>query len=187
MRFVTATATAASSAISDMLELARLDAGQALGERVPVAIDALVDTCVGEREEEARRAGVRVERRLDERAVVRGDERLLTRAVGNLLDNALRHGGAGSPVEVTVAVDAGEVVVSVADRGPGVAPGQQERIFDRFHRGSAAAAGGARRAGPAWDCRSQPSSPRPTVASSRSLHRAPRAVRAPGSRCASRH
>jgi len=143
MRFVAATATAASSAISDMLELGRLDAGQALGERVPVAIDALVDTCVGEREEEARRAGVRVERRLDERAVVRGDERLLTRAVGNLLDNALRHGGAGSLLEVTVAVDAGEVVVSVADRGPGVAPGQQERIFDRFHRGSAAAAGGA--------------------------------------------
>lgn len=143
LQVITATATTAADGITDMLELARLDAGQAMGEREPVALDALVDTCVGEREEEAARRGVRVVRAAAPRTVVLGDERLLARAVGNLLDNALRHGGVGGLLEVAVRADGAEAVVEVADRGPGVAPGQRERIFDRFHRGSSAGPGGA--------------------------------------------
>ena len=54
----------------------------------------------------------------------------LARAVSNLLDNAVKFSPAGSPVDVTVAAGA----IAVADRGPGVAPEDRDRIFDRFHR-----------------------------------------------------
>lgn len=54
----------------------------------------------------------------------------LARAVSNLLDNAVKFSPAGTPIEVTVTAGS----IAVADRGPGVAPGDRDRIFDRFHR-----------------------------------------------------
>jgi signal transduction histidine kinase len=78
-----------------------------------------------------------------EDASVLGDERLLRRALRNLLENARRYGGAAPP-EVSIARAAGSVQVRVSDRGPGVAPEQRERIFEPFYRlpGHAEQAGG---------------------------------------------
>lgn len=56
------------------------------------------------------------------------------RALSNLLDNALRHGGAAQPVELEVGEADGEVLFRVMDRGAGVAPEDRERIFEPFHR-----------------------------------------------------
>ena len=58
----------------------------------------------------------------------------LDRAVTNLIDNACKFDGSGGPIEVTV--EGG--TLTVFDRGPGIAPGEEERIFDRFHRSEAA-------------------------------------------------
>jgi signal transduction histidine kinase len=76
-------------------------------------------------------------------ASVHGDERLLRRALRNLLENAQRYGGSAAP-EVEIRRGAGEVEVCVSDRGPGVAPEQRERIFEPFYRlpGHAEQAGG---------------------------------------------
>lgn len=68
-----------------------------------------------------------------------GSRESLERAVGNLIDNALKYSLAASPVEIEVAEEAGRAVIRVADRGPGVAPGDRERIFEPFER----AGGGA--------------------------------------------
>ena len=54
-------------------------------------------------------------------------------AIGNLVDNAIKY-GAGTPVRVTVDHERGAVVVRVRDRGPGIAPGDREKIFERFYR-----------------------------------------------------
>jgi len=74
---------------------------------------------------------------------VRGNERLLRRALRNLLENALRYGN-GEPPEVRVTSAKAEVQLRVSDRGPGVPPAQRERIFDPFYRlpGHAEKAGG---------------------------------------------
>jgi len=74
---------------------------------------------------------------------VRGNERLLRRALRNLLENASRYGN-GEPPEVHVASGKGEVQLRISDRGPGVPPTQRERIFEPFYRlpGHAEKAGG---------------------------------------------
>ncbi len=57
----------------------------------------------------------------------------LRRVLGNLLENALRHGGE-APVEVELDVDAGGLVVRVLDRGPGIPATEREAVFQPFHR-----------------------------------------------------
>jgi signal transduction histidine kinase len=62
-------------------------------------------------------------------------------ALGNLVDNAIRHSPRGGKVDVHVRADGAEVVAEVLDAGPGIPPAERERVFDRFHRGEAAAGG----------------------------------------------
>ena len=62
------------------------------------------------------------------------DEQRITQAVMQLAANAAAHTPAGSPVEIGSAIEGNAVEFTVADRGPGIAPEQRERIFDRFSR-----------------------------------------------------
>jgi signal transduction histidine kinase len=68
-----------------------------------------------------------------------GDELRLRQALGNLVDNALRH-GAGE-IELRAMSADGAVVLEVADHGPGFPPDLAGRAFERFARGNAARAG----------------------------------------------
>jgi signal transduction histidine kinase len=63
-----------------------------------------------------------------------GDRDLLFDAVSNLLDNAIKHGGAAGKVTVDVAADDGGSTISVADDGPGIPDDQRENVFKRFYR-----------------------------------------------------
>ncbi len=69
------------------------------------------------------------------------DERALQLALINLLDNAIKYGVSGAASTHTVRVSAaakdGDIVIQVADDGPGIARGERERIFERFVRGKA--------------------------------------------------
>jgi len=87
--------------------------------------------------EEAARSGAEAGGRP---VLVRGDPRLLRRLVRNLVENALRHGGA--PVEAHVDETDGRARLRVCDRGPGVAEEERERIFAPFYRPPGAAADG---------------------------------------------
>src|SRR2546425_3421261 len=59
----------------------------------------------------------------------------LDEVLTNLLDNALKYGGANGPIEVDVSAVGDHVSFAVRDRGPGIAPDQRERIFQPFERG----------------------------------------------------
>ncbi len=72
------------------------------------------------------------------------DDVLIEQVLINLLDNALKYTPAGSPIEVTASSANDAVVVEVADRGPGLSPGDEARIFDKFYRSGT---GGVRGAG----------------------------------------
>jgi signal transduction histidine kinase len=114
--------------VDDLLLLARGDAGALAVQARPVDLDDVV-----ERAAEGRR-GIRA---IDTREVrpvqVSGDEAQLARAVGNLLDNAVRH--ARDSVSVTLDADAeGAAVLTVTDDGPGVPAADSDRVFERFTR-----------------------------------------------------
>jgi len=64
--------------------------------------------------------------------MIRGDRHLLSQAVANLIDNALKYGGGG--IAIGVRQEGGRAAIEVADRGPGIAEGDREAVFDRFVR-----------------------------------------------------
>ena len=67
-------------------------------------------------------------------ALIRGQSLLLTEALNNLIDNALRYAPYSSHVTVRVGQSATEVTVSVEDNGPGIPEQERTRVFDRFYR-----------------------------------------------------
>ncbi|HEY4375232.1 MAG TPA: ATP-binding protein [Burkholderiales bacterium] len=71
---------------------------------------------------------------------VQGDARLLRRMIRNLLENARRYGGA-NPVQASLRQNAEGALLDVADRGPGVAADERERIFEPFYRARGASEG----------------------------------------------
>ena len=118
--------------VEEVLLASRLDAVQRVDRRDPVDLLAL-----------AAEEGARVDAAVDGASVtVPGDERLLRRALRNLLENARRY--AGDDVTVLVASHGNQASVQVCDRGPGVPEAQRERIFEAFYRlpGHAEQAGG---------------------------------------------
>ncbi len=86
--------------------------------------------------EECSRAGVELELgALPKPIEIMGVPRLIRRLLRNLIDNAVRHGGGLDGVEVSLAqLNASQVSITVADRGPGVPEAQRDRIFEPFFR-----------------------------------------------------
>lgn len=118
--------------VEEVLLASRLDAAESLDRREPVDLLAL-----------AVEEGARVDAEVDGASQpVQGDERLLRRALRNLLENARRYGG--GEVKVELARSAAGAEVRVSDRGPGVPEALRERIFEPFYRlpGHAEQAGG---------------------------------------------
>jgi two-component system, OmpR family, sensor kinase len=126
-------ATRMSSMVDDLLVLARLDQQRPL-ERQPVDVAGLAADAVTD----AR--AVQPERPLAFTTsgsgpfLVVGDEARLRQVYGNLLSNALEHTPASVPVHVSVSRHSDEIVVEVADEGPGLEPEVASRVFERFFR-----------------------------------------------------
>ncbi|MEX2114097.1 MAG: sensor histidine kinase KdpD [Pirellulales bacterium] len=66
------------------------------------------------------------------------DAVLVEQAIVNLLDNASRYTPAGTPIEINACFDGRKTVIEVADRGPGLRAGDEDRVFERFQRGHGA-------------------------------------------------
>jgi two-component system OmpR family sensor kinase len=66
--------------------------------------------------------------------VIQGDDKALLTLVANLLDNAVKYSPRGSRVDVAIDVREAAPVVTISDGGPGIAPAEQARVFDRFYR-----------------------------------------------------
>jgi signal transduction histidine kinase len=121
--------------VDRMLTLARADSGLEL-KLAPVELRALVVEVV-------RQAGaVHPDRTVNVEAVevaVAGDEDALRQLLWILLDNALRY--SRSTVSVTLAIEGGWARLMVSDDGPGIAPDDRERVFERFFRADRARTG----------------------------------------------
>lgn len=124
----------ATHLVQQLLLMARLDPEAADKPAVPVDVSAVVAAAVELLRPLAEEKSLRVESRLDPSARVLGNEAALGVLASNLLDNAVRYTPSGGRIEVSVRREGSEAVVEVADDGPGIAPGEHERVFDRFYR-----------------------------------------------------
>ena len=133
---IIAAAQRMNALIQDLVDMARSETGQLRLRRQPVD---LASFAAGLKERLAPSLDMaRVELRIPEHLPpVWADPDRLERILTNLLSNALKYSTPGTPVVVSASERDGEVVVSVTDRGPGIAPEDLERLFQRYTRARA--------------------------------------------------
>lgn len=118
--------------IEDILELARAEAIAEAGF-APLRLDAIVAEAVELYEPLAEERGLRLQMHTAP-AQLSGSRSLLARMVTNLLDNAIKYSPQGGRILVAVEATEQNVVLSVADEGPGVPEAQREKVLHRFAR-----------------------------------------------------
>jgi len=131
----------ANRLVEQLLQMSRLDPEAQFAPDTPVQLDELAKTVVTDFSALAdmRRVdlGVVIDHAANADHVVLGDADDLRVLLNNVVDNALRHTPEGGRVDVSVRSHGAardDVVVEVSDCGPGIAPEDQERVFDRFYR-----------------------------------------------------
>lgn len=121
--------------INDLLDLARIESDQLTLQRQPVALADLAVHCLAMVAGEARRRQVQLSLVPGQAALtVQADPRRLQQVMLNLLDNAIKYNRPGGWVQLGWTAQGGRVRCSVRDSGPGIAPAQQQRLFQLFER-----------------------------------------------------
>ena len=124
-----------SRLVDDLRLLAQVDGGELQLQRTQTRLEELVQSCVDALRPRAEAKGVALG--VDVAGTMLAldlDPTRIAQAVGNLLDNAVTHTPEGGSVTVSVHASADAVEVHVADTGPGIAPDDLSRVFDRFYR-----------------------------------------------------
>jgi signal transduction histidine kinase len=119
-----------------LLRIAQIEAGARRSRFAPLRIETLAEAIVDIYGEVAIERGqsLRLEPARPDIPFVRGDRELLMQMMSNLVENAFRHGGAGVAVILAVARADGQVVLTIADTGPGIPDGERENVFRRLYR-----------------------------------------------------
>lgn len=123
--------------VANILDMVRLETGGIVLRREWVPLEEIVGSALA-----------RLESRLGRRPIRIGlpsalpmlfvDPVLFEQVFVNLVDNVVKHGGPDSSIEVTARVSSGALEIDVADRGPGLPPGTEARVFEKFYRGPGA-------------------------------------------------
>ena len=123
--------------VAQLLDLSRLESGSIPMRREPFAVGPMLDQATREcrlGDDDA----VRVEWAVDpDDLTINGDAERVHQVVANLLANAVRHSPPGGTVRVSACATAdgtGRARIEVVDEGPGIPPGEVERVFERFYR-----------------------------------------------------
>lgn len=130
-----------STIIDDLFLLARADAGHSILARGSFYLDELIADAVHSLRSLAAKKSIEVASELRPESALDGDERLIRRMLIDVVGNALKYTPAGGRVSVSLQAAERIYEITVADTGPGVSAELRERIFERFFRGPASAAG----------------------------------------------
>ncbi len=127
--------------VDDLLDASSLDAGRLAVHSVPIELAPLLAELVVRWEPRAESKGLKLSLSLPpEQCVVLADETRLSQVLANLLSNALKFTEQGA-VTLKVSALPDRVRFSVSDTGRGIGPAEQNRVFERFHQGTARAGG----------------------------------------------
>jgi signal transduction histidine kinase len=128
------------SLINDVLDLSKVEAGQVELQVAPFSLQDALERGVSMVREQATTEGVQVTLHGNGGVdVVSGDERRIRQVIFNLLSNAVKFTPEGGQVNVSATRSNGEMRVSVADSGPGIAAEDLDRIFEEFQQTEAGA------------------------------------------------
>ncbi|MGZ5006487.1 MAG: DUF4118 domain-containing protein [Methylobacter sp.] len=122
-----------SNLTNNILDMARLDAGKASLNRQWYLLDEIIGGTLTRMHK--RLKGRAVNTKLpDELCLVCVDAVLIEQVLINLLENACKYTPAGTPIDIAAELSVHMLKVTVADRGPGIPPGEEEKLFDKFYR-----------------------------------------------------
>lgn len=141
LKLVHQSATRGAHLINRLLMLARAEPEAAMvQEKAPLELVPFVQNLVAAMVPRALRAGVDLGMAEAEGQAgppllwIDANDMLLGEALTNVLENAIEYAGRGSEITVTIGRDAGQAQIIVSDNGPGIAPLERARVFDRFVR-----------------------------------------------------
>jgi signal transduction histidine kinase len=120
--------------IADLLLIAEVNAGRFSLKLGDVDLTATVAEAVEAAAPAAKSKGLALTSHTDTRILLQGDQRRLSQVLDNLLSNAIKFTPAGGSVTVRTTRDGGGAILEVADSGVGIAPAEQQRLFERFYR-----------------------------------------------------
>lgn len=124
-----------SQLVADLMTLSRLEGEQGSENFCDLDLGELAMLAVNSARMAAEAKGLElVHAQAGERLRVSGDREQLSQLLDNLLDNAIKYTPEGGRVELRLASEGGEALLEVEDNGIGIAPQDQERIFERFYR-----------------------------------------------------
>ncbi len=126
-----------NSMVTDAIRMARVEAGDVRIEKRPSNVSELVEGTVRRLRGALQGRAVTIEAPPGLRRVA-ADRELISAVIGHLLENALKYSPAGAPITVSARAEGSGVVITVSDRGPGIAGEDRERVFGRFYRGEVA-------------------------------------------------
>lgn len=124
-----------ASMVNELIALSKLQGAERLPEMEPVAVDDIVDEAIARNQLAADSHNIELTRGAGTGKFVLGDKALLVTAVSNLISNAVNYSPEDAPVSISQKVVGEDIVlIRVTDRGVGIAPEDQKRVFERFFR-----------------------------------------------------
>ncbi|AIG63585.1 histidine kinase [Corynebacterium atypicum] len=124
-----------SDLITELISLSKLQGAEALPEMEPVVVDTVIDEAIARNQLAADNRHMSLTRGARTGIQVLGDKSLLVTAISNLISNAINYSAEKLPVSLSQKVIDGELVqIRVTDRGIGISPQDQARVFERFFR-----------------------------------------------------
>lgn len=123
-----------STLIQEIIEITRLQSDSAVMDSAPVKLSSIVDEALEATSTSLQAHQITVVRDMREDATVLGNEDLLAMALRNLIENAIQYSEDGKRITITCEASDEVASVAVVDQGIGIAPGEAERIFERFYR-----------------------------------------------------
>ena len=120
--------------VGELIELSRLQGAERLPDLVAVSVDSVVHEAISRHKVAADNADITIITDAPSGLKVLGDEGLLVMAVANLISNAIAYSPDGSTVSISRTRRDDQIEIAVTDRGIGIAPADQARVFERFFR-----------------------------------------------------
>ncbi len=120
--------------LSDLLDLARLDAGQSAFESASLLLSDYVQCTIEDLEPLALKKNIRIKIDLDEQAVLHADPQALQQILRNLIENAIKYSPEGGEILIKSQLYIDSVEITVQDNGPGIPESCRTKVFQRFFR-----------------------------------------------------